>query len=228
MIEIKNLSKSYGDHLVLNDLNQQFEDSSINGIVGLNGSGKSTCFNCIAKVLKTDKGEVLLNNQPIKIADIAYLETSNYFYNNITGNEYLNIFEQTNRQYNLEQLQTLFQLPLDNLINGYSTGMKKKLALLGLLKKEKSVYLFDEPFNGVDIQAAKVFEQIILTLKEKGKTIFISSHILAPMLSICDSVFFLESGKFSKSFTKNEFHLIEDDLLGRFIMEVKEVVSNSI
>jgi len=228
MIELKNLTKSYGDNLVLNNINQQFNGNCINGIVGLNGSGKSTFFNCIAKVIQPNNGEVHFKNSAIKIEDIAYLETQNFFYNNITGREYLNIFEQSNMQFDLQQLQSLFQLPLDNLINGYSTGMKKKLALLGLLKKEKQVYLFDEPFNGVDIQAAKVFEQIILTLKEKGKTIFISSHILAPMLNICDAVYFLENGQFTKSFKKSEFDLIEDDLLGRFMKEVKAVISNSI
>lgn len=228
MIAINNLSKSYGNNKVLQNLNQEFSTGSINGIVGLNGSGKSTCFNCIANVIKPDEGKILIDDQAITNEDIAYLETQNYFYNNITGKEYLNIFEQTNMQFNLNQLQSLFQLPLNNLIKGYSTGMKKKLALLGLLKKEKQLYLFDEPFNGVDLQAAKVFEQIILTLKEKGKTILISSHILAPMLTICDSVFFLESGNFAKSFTKDQFNLIEDDLLGKFIIEVKDVVSKSI
>ena len=109
-------------------------------------------------------------------------------------------------------MQGFLKLPLDELIETYSTGMRKKLALLGILKQEKSIFLLDEPFNGLDLETNKILELIILKLKEKGKTIFLSSHIMDPLLSLCDQIHFLEHGQFIKTFAKSDFNRIEEEL----------------
>ena len=130
MIKLKNLSKKYNKDLILNQLNEQFQLGMTYGIVGLNGAGKTTFFNLLSKVLKPTNGEIFLNDRPLSLKDISYLETDNFFYSSITGNEYLKIFKQTNIDFGLESIQQFFNLPLDDLIETYSTGMKKKLALL--------------------------------------------------------------------------------------------------
>lgn len=228
MIKIENLTKSFGELSVLKNINSVFKTQNIHGIVGLNGSGKTTFFNCLSGRLKQTAGSIWLDAAVLHKREIAYLETTNFFYKNITGKEYLNLFQQTNSKYDLDTLQRFMQLPLDQLIEQYSTGMKKKLALAGILKKDKPVYLFDEVFNGVDMQAAKLIEEIVLQLKSAGKTVFISSHILAPMLNICDQIHFLQDGVFTKSFEKENFDQIEDDLLGRYVENLKESLTGNI
>lgn len=134
MISVKNLSVKFGENEVLKNLNIDFFTKSIHGIVGLNGAGKSTFFNALAKTLKPNSGSIKINNVDLKIKDTAYLETVNFFYSRITGNEYLKIFSQTNSAFDLPVLQNYFKLPLNELIENYSTGRKKKLALLAVLK----------------------------------------------------------------------------------------------
>jgi ABC-2 type transport system ATP-binding protein len=228
MINIQNLTFSFSDHKVLDDITINFQSNQVYGIVGLNGAGKTTFFNVLSTILKAQKGTIKLNGNPVSNKEIAYLETINYFYSRITGNEYLKIFKQTNLNFNLISLQEFLKLPLDDLIETYSTGMKKKLALLGMLKQDKQLFLLDEPFNGLDRETNKILELIITTLKEKGKTVFVSSHIIDPLLTVCDQIHYLDNGKSTKSFEKDNFHQIEDELFKKLKAEAKTIISHSI
>ena len=228
MINIQNLTVKFRDKIVLNNINIPFHSSTINGIVGLNGSGKTTFFNTLANVIKPDTGEFMYDNRSITMSDIGYLETVNFFYPLLTANEYLKIFKQTNTNFNLEVLQEFTKLPLEDLIETYSTGMKKKLALLGILKKDNPIYILDEPFNGLDMETNKILELIILRLKEKEKTIFISSHILDPLLNICDTIHFLDKGQFTKSFNKTDFSTIENELFSELKEQAQNIITASV
>lgn len=228
MIRIKDLTVIYGKNVVLNDLNIEFPINQIYGIVGLNGSGKTTFFNTLSTLLKSTSGDVLYNEKEITLKDTGYLETNNFFYSRITGNEYLNIFEKTNENFKLDSLQQFTKLPLDDLIETYSTGMKKKLALLAILKQDKPVYLLDEPFNGIDMETNKIIELIIQALKEKGRTVFISSHILDPLIRVCDKVYFLEEGKFTKTYSKDDYHKMEDELFEDLKARAEGIISGAV
>ncbi len=228
MIRIQNLVVSFSTNKVLNNLSIDFQHNQVHGIIGLNGAGKTTFFNALSRSLKIDSGHINIDDRPISGKDVAYLETINFFYSRITGNEYLKIFKQTNLNFDLHTLQTIFKLPLNDLIETYSTGMKKKLALLGILKQHKLIYLFDEPFNGLDLEANKFLEIIITTLKKKEKTIFVSSHIIDPLLMVCDVIHFLENGQFTKTFNKADFHKIEDELFKKLKIDAATIISKSI
>ncbi len=228
MINIQSLAFSFSDHKVLDDISIDFLQNQVHGIVGLNGAGKTTFFNVLSTTLKAQTGSIKFNGNSITNKDIAYLETVNFFYSRITGNEYLKIFKQTNPDFNLNALQEFMKLPLDDLIETYSTGMKKKLALLGVLKQNKQIFLLDEPFNGLDLETNKILELIITTLKEKGKTVFVSSHIIDPLLTVCNQIHYLENGKFTKTFEKENFHHIEDELFKKLKTEAKTIISQSI
>lgn len=229
MIKIKNLTVKYcSEKIVLDNITIDFLPGKVYGIVGLNGAGKTTFFNTISTDLKKDSGQILFNENPVSNKDTAYLETVNFFYSKITGNEYLKIFKQTNEKFNLVSFQEFFRLPLDELIETYSTGMKKKLALLGILKQDKPVFLFDEPFNSLDLETNKILELIITALKEKGKTIFLSSHIIDPLITICDEILLLEKGKFIKSFNKSDYNKLEDELFSKLKGEAKIIIDNSV
>jgi ABC-2 type transport system ATP-binding protein len=228
MINIKNLSVTFGEHVVLNNISMNFVEGHVHGIVGLNGAGKTTFFNALAKTLKPDEGLVEKDGTPLTIKDTAYLETVNFFYSRITGNEYLKIFKQTNADFNLQTFQQYFKLPLDKLVENYSTGMKKKLALLAILKQDKPIFILDEPFNGLDLETNKILELIITTLKQKGKTVFISSHIIEPLLTTCNNIHLLENGNFIKSFEQAEFDKIDDALFGKLKEEATQIISDAL
>ncbi len=228
MISVKNLTVSFNNHAVLKNISIGFEPGLIHGIVGLNGAGKTTFFNVLAKMLKPDSGSIAQSDTPINIQHSAYLETSNFFFSRITGAEYLKIFKQTNAAFNLTALQEYFKLPLDELIENYSTGMKKKLAVLAVLKQDKPVFILDEPFNGLDLETNKILEIIILSLKQKQKTVFVSSHIIDPLLTTCDKIHLLDKGIFIKSYDKTGFTKIEEDLFGKLKAEATQVISKAI
>lgn len=130
----------------------------------------------------------------------------------MTGREYLQIFKQSNPRFQLEAFQSIFALPLDTLIEFYSAGMKKKLALLAVLKQEKPLYIFDEPFNGLDMESVKILEFTLRAMVKPNRVILISSHILAPLLQLCDEIHLLQAGCFQKSYRAENFDQIESTL----------------
>jgi ABC-2 type transport system ATP-binding protein len=99
MISLKGLTVKFGSHAVLNNLHADFEEGMIHGIVGLNGAGKTTFFNSLSCIQKLDAGTMVFQSQPITHHKIGYLESNNFFYSRITGNEYLKLFSATNKQF---------------------------------------------------------------------------------------------------------------------------------
>ena len=152
----------------------------------------------------------------------------NFFYSNITGEEYLSIFPASNQDFHAERMNELMHLPLREVIETYSTGMKKKLALLATLKQDALIYLFDEPFNGLDLETNEVLRLIIRRLRVKNKTIFISSHILSPLTDLCDKIHLLQSGVFTKVYDKASFDTIEADLFTGFDVKVSRILDSSL
>lgn len=223
MIQINNISFSYPQHdAVLENIDLTLEPASVHGVVGLNGCGKTTLFNVITGFYQANEGTVLLNNQPLKKSDIAYIDTESFFYPKLTAKEFLEVFPQTNNDFNQEKLVELLKLPLDEFIENYSTGMKKKLLILSQLKQDKVLYIFDEPFNGLDIETNKLLVLIIELLVQKQKTILISSHIVEPLYSLCTNIHHLKNKQLLKSYVPSEFKHIENDVFGTYTNELKE------
>ena len=110
----------------------------------------------------------------------------------------------------------------------FSTGMKKKLLLQSQIKQNKKVYILDEPFNGLDLETNKLLEVIIMLLNERGKTVFISSHILEPLLNVCTQVHYLKNKTIVKTFQREEFAAIEEELFGNYTREIRKELLNSI
>ena len=211
MILIKDLSISYGkDKKVIQELNLSFQNDCIHGIVGLNGSGKTTLLHCLFGLLKKDEGVILFEGRKISKKDMAYLPTENFFYSRITAREYLAIFK--NDSFDLEKWNSLFLLPLDEVIDNFSTGMKKKLAFLSLLKTDKPIMILDEPFNGLDLETSRIIRSVLLNLKEKGKTIIVTSHILETLTNMCDYIHYLHEGNIEQSRAKDEFDDLQNEI----------------
>lgn len=203
MLEIKNLSVSFKDKHVLQNLNLEIEEGKILGILGKNGAGKTTLFESLYQSQKYS-GEILWQSKNLLRENISYLETENYFYPYITGKEYLSYFSKEKLVKTIE-LAEKFQLPIEKFVQYYSSGMKKKLALIGMLMLDKPINILDEPFNGVDFEGVHLLYDIILELKQSNKTVIISSHIIETLFHTCDRIVTLENGKISNIFEKDDF-----------------------
>lgn len=228
MISINNLTIKYGNHTVIDNLNIDIHLGFVYGLVGLNGSGKTTLLNALYGIVKKTSGRIFLNDKILKKSDLSFLPTENYFYSNITAREYINFFRYYNPSFSNEYLLNIFDLPLDSLIESYSTGMKKKLAILACLVLDKKIMILDEPFNGLDVESVYIVNRIINILKDNGKTIIITSHILDSLRYICDSIFYLSNGKIQNTFDKSEFYILDSLLKSNLDSKYKELDKLSI
>lgn len=212
MISIENLKVSYGENDVLKCLNLAIPAASIHGLVGLNGSGKTTLLNTIYGIKEKQAGSISYNSLPVVKNKIAYLESSNYFYPYITGKEYLRMFQTQNLSFNIDKWNDLFELPLNKLVEDYSTGMKKKLAFMGIICLNREILILDEPFNGVDLETVQKIKSLLVKLKESNKTIIITSHILESLLSLCDLLSYINNGIIQFSKERKDFSSVEKEI----------------
>ena len=216
MIQIENLSKSYGTKQILSNINVTFEAGKIYGIIGENGAGKTTLFKCITGIEK-HTGIITANLQPLK-NHLGYLPTEPFYFSKITGQEYIQLLCNARKKEtgNLDD-KNIFGLPLNQYAANYSTGMKKKLALTAILLQENQYFIFDEPFNGVDIQSNIIIVDILNQLKKLGKTIIISSHIFSTLSNICNEIHVLKNGTFIKKVYEEQFADLENEMKAMYI-----------
>ena len=213
MISVVNLSKSYGSEQILNGVNLNFNSGKVYGVVGKNGAGKTTLFRCMVGMERCE-GNVNCSQGVLK--NIAgYLTTDPYFLSHITGKEYLQLMANA-REVEIEDWdqQNIFDLPLNRFASDYSTGMKKKLALTGLLVQKNQVFVLDEPFNGVDVESNLMINSVIKKLKELNKTIILSSHIFSTLRDNCDELYLLKEGCVSEPIEPMNFDKVEEELIG--------------
>ncbi|QNL50971.1 ATP-binding cassette domain-containing protein [Olivibacter sp. SDN3] len=213
MLEINKLSVRYlKGEPVLEDLSSALEIGKIHGLVGLNGSGKTTLLNCLSGMLPFQEGTINWMGKRLTKREVVLLETYNFFYKQVTGKEYLQLFATLNPMFDLFSWNALFALPLEHFIEDYSTGMKKKLAFMSVLSFDKPLLILDEPFNGIDLETVQLVKVIINKLKAAGKTIIITSHILESLLNFCDTISYLNNRSIQRTFLPPEFAQIEETL----------------
>lgn len=210
MLTITDLVAGYPGKEVIRHLNLQLKPGLIHGLVGLNGSGKTSLLRCISGVLKPGSGKILVSEQPLIRSQVCYLETEPYFYHGITGREYLSLFSPKSSGFNADEWAGIFSLNLDILIDGYSTGMKKKLGLLAVLIMDRPVVLLDEPFNGLDLESVRVLGTLLQNWKHPEKVIIVTSHILEALKDTCSEIHFLNDGIIRQSFAGNDLQQIEN------------------
>lgn len=203
MLEIKNVNVEFKNQKVLNDLNLSIEEGCILGILGKNGAGKTTLFESVYQSIKFS-GNINWKNERLQRKQISYLETENYFYPYITGEEYLAYFL-SKKESEITEIVEKFNLPLKKYVQYYSSGMKKKLALIGMLMLDKPINILDEPFNGVDFEGVHILYDIIRQLKSENKVVIISSHIIETLFHTCDKIALLQNGKIEKVYNKEDF-----------------------
>lgn len=208
-VVIENLSKSFKEKNVLNDLSVTFDQGIIYGLLGRNGAGKTTLFNLIAKELKNDQGEFYLvdgdKKLPLKLDDIFLMLAEPDLPKFLTGREFIKFFIEVNEEKikDLKDASYYFDLvkfldeDLDRLIQDYSTGMRNKLQMMMFLILKPLVILMDEPLNSLDVVVQKEMKDLIKSIKSEHIIIF-STHILDLAKNMADEIILLHQGKIQK------------------------------
>lgn len=226
MVEINKLQVTYGANEVLKGIDLTCLPAEIHGILGMNGAGKTTLFRTLYGFKDKKSGTCQLDGAPLSNKAISFLETSPFFYSYMKGKEYLEIIALRNKDFDIEKWNRLFDLPLDDLIETYSTGMKKKLAFLGIISLDRPVMILDEPFSGVDVESNEKIFQILERLKKQGKIILLSSHILESFTGVCDKISVLKAGLIENTYVKPEFASLEQKLKAEIRQGVEQVLDD--
>jgi ABC-2 type transport system ATP-binding protein len=217
MLKINDLHFSFGSKVIFSGLNLNFNADEVSGIVGKNGVGKTTLFRIMSGIYKNQKGKLIINEVPLHPSDISFMSTEPYFYPYMKGEEYLNIVANSAQEKKLSLDYALsLELPLNDLVDNYSTGMRKKLAFSALYALSRPVIILDEPYNGVDLESNEMIKHIIKT-HHKDKIVILSSHILSTLTDISQQIFHItDRGKVSL-FKHDQF----DDLENRLMQDVQ-------
>ncbi len=188
LLQVRDFSFSYGTKPVLQNFSLPLQAGSIHGLLGPNGAGKTTLFNCLFDAHKFPQ----IGVDETVGKEIAYLQSDAFYYPYMTGGEYLEIIAGGKLSAEIAAWNVHFGLPLNEYVHRYSTGMKKKVGLLGILLLKKELLLLDEPTNGLDLETVEFVKAVLLKLKSAGKTVLISSHIYESLLQVCDRITLLE------------------------------------
>lgn len=212
MFKLKIQNKSFGSKTILRNIDFEIPENGIYGFVGKNGQGKTTLFNCILGL--TDyEGKIEFNSDKLVLNQIAWCPTDPDLYDELTANEFYDFYREL---INCKKTKSnfLFEVPENQLIKSFSTGMKKKTYLNAIFQNEYQIYILDEPFNGLDLESNYVLMNF---LREKSKTsiVLISSHILEILYANCESIFIVKD-KNIELFEKDKFNLIEKKI---FVLE---------
>lgn len=191
MIKVNNIKKSFTHHNVLKGVNLEIEEGSIYGLIGKNGAGKTTLMNILTGLLEADSGTFSFGTNEKKV---GYLPDLPAFYDYLNTDEYLDFLLMHKNPVRRNELLKLVDLPAGAKIKTLSRGMRQRLGIASVLVNDPDVILLDEPTSALDPAGRNDVKNILLELKEKGKTIILSTHILADMDSICDRAGFLSDG----------------------------------
>lgn len=203
MIEIRNLSKSYGKKKVLDKLNCKIKTGSIYGLIGANGAGKSTLLRIINDVFKRDEGTVLIDDVEIEDNEelkqrLVFVPDDLYFFPGYTLKEMAKFYEAMYKKFDmkyLEELAKILKLDLNVKIQNFSKGMKRQCSLICAIATNADYMFFDETFDGLDPVVRNLMKKILAKQMEtKTTTIIMTSHNLRELEDICDNLGLLYKG----------------------------------
>lgn len=213
VISIKGLTKKFGSFSALDELDLEVKKGEVHGFLGPNGAGKSTTIRILLGLLKKSGGDVkMLGMDPWSDAvelhkRIAYVPGEVNLWPNLSGGEAIDLIASLrggidkNRR---DELTEAFKFNPKKKFRAYSKGNRQKVAIIAALASDVDVYILDEPTSGLDPLMESVFQREIDILKKKGKTILLSSHILAEVETLCDRITIIRNGKTIQSGTLKE------------------------
>ena len=234
MIEIKNVTKKYGDKSALKNISFNVNDGEIFAFIGHNGAGKTTLIKSIVGIHDFDEGDILINGKSIRKnsveckKEMAFVPDNPELYENMKAIDFINFIcdmyeiDLETRTKNINKYAKLFEIEnnLNDTINSFSHGMKQKVALICALAHDPKVLIMDEPFVGLDPKAVFDIKEIMNEMTKEGKTIFFSTHILDVAEKLCSRVAIIKKGELIK--VGNMEDIKGDKSLEKVFLELEE------
>ncbi len=218
MIIIKNLTHVFSTGKGIFDVSFKVEKGEVFGFLGPNGSGKTTTLRHLMGYMKPQSGQTLINNLDVwenqsKVRhNIGYLPGEISFLDGLTGESFLNMMagmQGASSKARREELIELFQLDIKTPIRKMSKGTKQKVGIITTFMHDPDIYLLDEPTSGLDPLMQKVFIDLVLEEKARGKTFLISSHSLPEIERTCDRIAIIKEGKIVTIKDIHELHSLQ-------------------
>ena len=233
MIEIKNVTKKYGNKVALKDISFDVNGGEIFAFIGHNGAGKTTLIKAIVGVHEFDAGEILINGKSIKDdpisckKEMAYVPDNPELYEQMKAIDYINficdMYETPLevREANIKKYSKIFEMEdkLNDPIDSYSHGMKQKAVLISALAHDPKILIMDEPFVGLDPKAVFDIKEVLNEMVKEGKIVFYSTHILDVAEKLCSRVAIIKNGKLLKAGSMKEIK--GDKSLEKVFMELE-------
>lgn len=233
MLEIKNLTKCYGDKKAVDSLSLEIKDGEIYGFIGHNGAGKTTTLKACIGILSFDEGEILIDGTSISKDPMycklitAYIPDNPELYDYLSGIKYLNFVSDVykigdERNALITKYADLFGLTADlaSPIGTYSHGMKQKLAIISAWIRSPKFIIMDEPFVGLDPMASHILKGMMREHCDNGGSIFFSTHVLEVAEKLCDRVAIIKDGRLVISGSMDEVK--GDSSLESVFLELEE------
>lgn len=201
LLVCKNVNKSYGTKLVLEDISFSISKGKIIGLLGKNGAGKSTLIKLINDLLTLDSGEILIYGKERGIDSkrvISYLPERTYLDKTMTVLEVLTFFDEFYDNFDIDKAKGLLKdldLDVNSKLAKMSKGMQEKVQLVLVMSREADLYILDEPLGGVDPATRDYILDTILSNFNPSASIIISTHLIADIERILDEVIFIDKGK---------------------------------
>jgi len=212
-LETINLSKKFGKFTALNGIDLKVNEGEVFGYIGPNGSGKTTTIRVLLGILQASAGSAKVFGMDawkdaVEIHKrLAYVPGDVNLWPNLTGGEVIDLFVSLRGKADKarrERLLEMFELDPSKKCRTYSKGNRQKVALVAAFASDADLFILDEPTSGLDPLMEQVFQQCVLELKNQGKGIFLSSHIMSEVEKLCDRIAIIREGMIVESGTLAE------------------------
>jgi ABC-2 type transport system ATP-binding protein len=222
VIKISKLEKSYGKTQALKSVDLEVERGQVFGFIGPNGAGKSTTIRILLGLLRKDSGSVtLFDGDPWRDAvelhkRLAYVPSDVTLWPNLSGGEVIDLLARLRGNLNprrRSELLDMFNLDPSKKCRTYSKGNRQKVVLISALVSDVELLILDEPTSGLDPLMEEVFQHWVMKTKEEGKTIFLSSHILAEVEKLCDRISIIKEGRIVEQGTLSELRYMKSTII---------------
>lgn len=201
LLQCKNITKNFGDKKILKNINLTISSGKIIGLLGKNGTGKTTLIKLINGLLTPTTGEILVKGKPLGIESrlsISYLPERTYLDKSMTVNDTVKYFAEFYQNFNPDKAYKLLKdlnLDCNQKLQKMSKGMQEKVQLVLVMSREADLYILDEPLGGVDPATRDYILDTILSNFKDGASVLISTHLISDIERILDEVIFIDSGK---------------------------------